>query len=289
MRRVLAPFVLSVALVSGCAAPGPSSKGVVAQQAQVSQQLVQELQQKDKLVEDRALNAYLRQIVGRIEAVRPKGYVPIRSYIIKDASVNAFTPGGGYVFVNAGMIAAMENEAQLAMVLSHEIAHIDRGHVEAGQQANSAIGAAGAIGAIAAGIAGVPGGLTQLLVGGAQMTASNAYSRSQESDADTTGFQYAAAAGYDVAEGAKSFAVLKRIYGDQSDVANFFMSSHPQSGEREAELTRMARAQGGGGRIAKQEYLERTSKLRKEVLRYLEANGRSAEAAQLRRNVAATR
>ncbi len=287
MRRAIAAALIAVVALTGACAPGgPSGRSVVAQQAQMSQTLVAKLREKGKLIEDRALNAYVGGIVRRIEAVRPRGSVPIRVHIVKDADVNAFTPGGGHVFVNAGMIAALENEAQLAMVLAHEIAHIDRGHVEAGQKTGAAISLATVGAAVLAGTLGVPGDVTQLAAGGIQTTATNYYSRTQESDADKVGFRYAAAAGYNVAEGAKSFAVLRRIYGEESDIANFFMSSHPQSAERQAELTRLARQAGADkGRVAAAEYLRRTAELRRQVLRYYEAKGRKKEAAQLRRNL----
>ena len=285
MRTLVALSLAAALAVSGCASQGPSSRAVVAEQAQVSQQLETRLRRSDKLVEDPRLNAYVREIAGRIERVRPRGLPPIRTVIVKDADVNAFTPGGGYVFINAGMITALENEAQLAMVLAHEMAHIDRGHVEAGQQTGALIGAAGAAAAIGGALLGVPSELTQLGVGLGQNLGYSAFSRSQEEDADVVGFRYASAAGYNAAEGARSFEVLRRLYGDRSGVASFF-STHPQSGDRMRRLQEMARRQGADkGRVAQQEYLQRTAALRKDVLRYLESAGRSKEAAQLRRNM----
>lgn len=287
MRRLFAALlVAAMSFNAACAPTAPNSRAALAQQAEVSERLAAELRREGKLVEDPALNRYVRAIAARIAAVRPPGAVPLTVHIVKDADVNAFTPGGGHVFVNAGMIAAMENEAQLAMVLAHETAHIDRGHVIAGQRAGAAIGLAAAGGAILAGALGAPAELTRLAAGGVQSVAYNAFSRTQEEDADLVGLRYAAAAGYDVVEGARSFEVLRRIYGEQSDLANFFLSSHPRSSEREAKLIAAARRMGAaGGRVAEAEYLRRTAKLRRQVLRYYESTGRAREAAQLRRNL----
>jgi predicted Zn-dependent protease len=46
---------------------------------------------------------------------------------VKDPNLNAFTFGGGLVYVHAGLLARLENEAQLAMILAHEIAHVTEG------------------------------------------------------------------------------------------------------------------------------------------------------------------
>jgi predicted Zn-dependent protease len=132
---------------------------------------------------------------------------------------------------------------------------------------------------------GVPGEVISPLVGMGQGAAVASYSRTQEEDADITGFQYLTGAGWNAAEGARSFAVLARLYGDNAG----FFSSHPSSSSRQAQLTRMARAQGGKGRINAETYLRQTERIRREVLAELQRQGRDREAAQLSRNLRAAR
>ena len=131
-----------------------------------------------------------------------------------------------------------------------------------------------------------PDTLVNLGIGLAQTTAVNTFTRGQEEDADNTGFNYLAAAGYNVAKGAQSFAVLRRLYGERDPATNYVFSSHPLSSERQARLTRLARQAGADqGRVAAAEYLRKTNPIRREVFQYLESVGRDREAAQARRNM----
>ena len=287
--RLFRAFAVSLALtgaVSACAPNTQNTQAAIAQEQAASRELVAKLRSNDKLITDKGLNSYVNSVVNRIAAQRAPGSIPLRAYIVKDASINAFTTGGGYLFVNAGLLAAMENEAQWATVAAHEVAHIDRGHISAGKANRQAIGVIGAIAQIGAAAAGVGGAGTNALIGLGQNAAASSFSRSQETDADTTGFGYASRAGYNMVEGARSFEVLSRVYGSRGGIAAAFFSSHPQSPERQAQLTRLAQQSGSTkGRIGKQTHDKATRKIRREVLQFLESEGRNAEAAQIRKNL----
>lgn len=288
---MLRPFraivlALTAALaVSACAPTAQNTQASLAQERQRAQQLVQKLDSSGKLIKDRNVNNYLNSVMNRVAKSRPPGSVPLKTYIVKDADVNAFTTGGGYVFFNAGMLAAMENEAQLAAVMAHEIAHIDRGHVQAGAANRQAVQIGAALAQIGAAAAGIGGGATNALIGvGAQGFASN-FSRTQETDADNIGVQYLARAGYNASKGAESFAVLQRLYGDRKGVASFF-ASHPAPSNRLASLKQQAAQLGATkGRIGTKTHARATRKLRREVLAFYESQGREREAAQIRKNL----
>ncbi|MFK7945066.1 MAG: M48 family metalloprotease [Paracoccaceae bacterium] len=278
--------LLAAATVSACAPNAQNTQASIAQEQQQAARFVSQLRAKDKLVTDKNLNNYVGGVVQRVAKQRPPGSVPLKTYIVKDADVNAFTPGGGYVFFNAGMLAAMENEAQLASVAAHEIAHIDRGHITAGRNTRTGVQVGAAAAAIGGALLGVPGQVTDLAVGLGANYAVNSFSRSQETDADNTGIRYLAAAGYNAAEGAKSFDVLQRLYGNKTGAAAAFFSSHPPSAERKANLTAQAQQLGATkGRIASKTYDSKTRKIRREVLKFYESQGRDREAAQIRRNL----
>ena len=137
--RVLILGLTAALAMSACAPTAQNTRLSLAEEQNASARIVRNLDAKGALIEDRGLNSYLNSVVGRIAAQRPPGSVPLRTYIVKDADVNAFTTGGGYLFFNAGMLAALENEAQLATVAAHEIAHIDRGHGRAGKTNQQAV------------------------------------------------------------------------------------------------------------------------------------------------------
>ncbi|MEM1316446.1 MAG: M48 family metalloprotease [Pseudomonadota bacterium] len=277
------------AALAGCATPqnaGPATGADRRAEISQSRQLVDELRAREMINEDPRLNRYVRTVERRIARQRPQGAPPLQTFILNDPSVNAFTTGGGYVFFNAGLLAAMENEAQFAMVYAHEVAHIDRGHVTAGRQQRQTVGLAGALASVGGAVLGVPPELTNMAVGLGSQAAVAGFTREQEEDADQIGFRYLSGAGYNAAEGARSFRVLLDLYGDRGG----FFATHPQSSERLRTIQSLARAEGANqGRIAQDEYLQETRRIRREALKFYEANGRTREAAQARRNLRAGR
>lgn len=284
LKMVLAGLMTALA-ITACAPTAQNTAQSLAQEQRAASQFVQKLDQQGKLIRDRRLNTYLSGIVEKISAQRPRGSVPLRAYIVKDADVNAFTPGGGYVFFNAGMLAAMENEAQLASVTAHEIAHIDRGHIQAGRGARSGVQLGAVAATIGGALLGVDPQVTDLAVGLGANYAVSSFSRTQETDADNVGIRYLAAAGYNALEGANSFAVLQRLYGSSQGAASFF-ASHPASAERRANMAAQARQLGATrGRIGEQSHDRATRSLRRDVLEFYESQGRDREAAQIRRNL----
>ena len=156
--------------------------------------------------------------------------------------VGRYAHGGGYLFFNAGMLAAMENEAQLATVAAHEIAHIDRGHIQAGRSNRQAVQIGALLASIGAAAVGINPNIANLGLNLGTSYAVNSFSRTQETDADNVGIRYLVRAGYNGVEGAKSFAVLRRLYGNSSGPAAAFFASHPASADRLASLTAQARA-----------------------------------------------
>jgi predicted Zn-dependent protease len=107
-----------------------------ADEEKMAQENARKFEHANKVWDDPLLDAYLGDIVQRLAAVahpRPFTY-SIR--VVRDANINAFTFGGGALYVNAGLLARMDNEAQLAMVLGHEIAHVTESHVVRGIESN---------------------------------------------------------------------------------------------------------------------------------------------------------
>ena len=241
-----------------------------------------QLQRKGKIIEDARAQAYLDGMLARVDRQRPRGLPPLQGHIVADAGVNAFTTGGGYVFVNAGMMAAMENEAQLAMVIAHEVAHVDRGHVSAGRQNRQTVSVLSTLAALGGVALGAPTELVRAGVGLGAQAAVSSFTRDQEREADEIGARYHAAAGWNTQEGAKSFAVLRRLYGNGGG----FLASHPATAEREQRLNALARQlRATDGVVNAAGHKRATRRLSREVLEVLEDAGRDREAAQVRRNL----
>lgn len=144
------------------------------------------------------VDAYLTELGKKLAAKLPAGGVqyPWEFHCVNDKEINAFALPGGYVFVNRGTIEASDNEAQLAGVMAHELAHVLMRHgTEEATKAQAAELGIGILGAIFGGNA-----------GGALVTEFGRFSaagvllrnsRSAETEADVIGTQALYDAGYD--------------------------------------------------------------------------------------------
>jgi hypothetical protein len=75
------------------------------------------------------VSVYLDQVLKEILKPSPALQSKVRIYAVKSPSVNAFTTNNGMIFVNMGLLARLDNEAQLAFILSHEVVHYQKAHV----------------------------------------------------------------------------------------------------------------------------------------------------------------
>lgn len=285
LSAVVAFGLASCGTPQGGGAPGPRPASAQQAERQQSQQILAELKQKNMLINGDRVNAYVDEITARIDGARSGKASQLRTYVIKDASANAFTSGAGYVFIHAGLLATMENEAQLAMVLAHEIAHEDLGHVSAGMAKRQEVAIGQTLAGIGGALLGVPGQLTNLVAGLGGQAYYADFSREQEAAADELGMKYLVKAGYDGVAGARSFQVMRRMYGDNTS----FLSTHPGASDRQRTLEAEARQLNGArGRVAQDEYLKKTNHVRKLAIKAYQQDNRAAELQQARSNLRAT-
>jgi Zn-dependent protease with chaperone function len=208
-------------------------------------QEVDQLKEKLPLAEDPELQAYVKR-VG--ESLIPKWVSPddfnFTFSVIEDPSLNAFALPDGTVVVHTGLLAALENEAQLATVMGHEIAHATHKHGYRGYKQQSKmrwlqLGAA--VGGIVVG-AKTDSPWAGLLTGiGSSLTISaivNGHGRDMEDEADRIGLNYMVDAGYDYMEAPEVWKVFNRYSKDQNAAANFFFGSHSTHRARISNLTR---------------------------------------------------
>src|SRR2546427_10139886 len=88
------------------------------------------LRDKATLYQDPLLEDYLNQVAGRLAPPEVKGQeaIRLRVYAIKDPTLNAFTFPTGSIYVHTGLLARLENQAQLGIVLGHEMTHATHRH-----------------------------------------------------------------------------------------------------------------------------------------------------------------
>lgn len=269
---LLLGFIMSV---SGCALsrnPITGEKRPYAytwsQERQLGAQADQQIVSQYGIVDDAQLHQYVEQVGQRVLAEShlrrpdtPQEFreTPFTFRVLDSPVVNAFALPGGYVYVTRGLLAHMENEAQLAVVLGHEIGHVAARH--ASERAfETQLGQLGVIGAAILGqeVLGLPAGdLLQLGSQAAQLLFLR-YSRGDESESDELGVEYAARAGYKASEGAAFFTVLKRLQEVQGGGLPTFLSTHPDPGQREQRIIQLAQQfNSSGQQIVGQEELYR--------------------------------
>lgn len=178
-----------------------------------------------RLYRNARINKYVDQVGQRLAAVSDRPDIPYTFQVVRDDSVNAFATMGGYVYVTTGLLAAVDNEAQLASVLAHEIAHItDRDALKQMRQA-----------ALTRGIATAAGVDTNRLVNlGVEFALSRPRSRSDELEADQKSLQMLTRAGYPPSA---FIAFLEKLLDQPSPPS--FLSTHPATRDRISAIQKM--------------------------------------------------
>lgn len=231
-----------------------------------------------KLYIDSFLQEYINGIGQKIAEIAKKDrpIIPFYTFkIVNDPHINAFTFGGGYIYVTSGLIATLDNEAQLAYILSHEIAHVSKAHIKEGVKARAAMLGALNLAYIASSFL-VPGlarlgELTRMLFIYTALAAVNGHGRKQESEADRVGIEYAFESGYDPREIPKVFELILKTYGDPPPLEQFFYSNHPANRKRLEETERIVETEylerlgGKELRVNEESYQKRTWKVVRDV------------------------
>jgi len=186
---------------------------------------------------DKALNDYVRDVVCRVS----RDYCrDIRVYIMRVPYFNATMAPNGAMEIWSGLLLRVQNEAQLASIIGHELGHYLRRHSLKRMQ--SVIDTSGGLAAFQVVLATVGLGSLGNLATLAALGGLQAYSRDFEREADGYGVVLMSKAGYDPKESAKVWERLTREQkaDDEEGSTYSFLSTHPESEERLAALKLLA-------------------------------------------------
>jgi predicted Zn-dependent protease len=188
------------------------------------------------LFQDEALQDYVNSIGQRLAAVSHRPNLPYAFNVVNSSDLNAYALPGGKISITRGMVARMENEAQLAGVLGHEIAHVAALHHLATYTRQVFSGLLSAVGMAALQTAAVPAAdlIGQVGLLGVNLTLAK-YSRDQERQADKLGMDYMARAGYNPAGFVQAMALLMDEMDRQPSLLESYFASHPLTSERVAD------------------------------------------------------
>ncbi|HMT09505.1 MAG TPA: M48 family metallopeptidase [Pyrinomonadaceae bacterium] len=202
----------------------------------IGRQLSMQVEKESKMVEDPIVTEYINR-VGQNIVLHSDAKVPFTIKVIDSDEVNAFALPGGFFYVHRGLILAADNEAELAGVMAHEIAHVTARHAMENQGKSTAINYGALIGIIFGG----PIVSTVLQNGGGILAglAGLKFTRGAEMEADNLGAQYLYASGYDPTAMSTMFEKLASQNKKKPGSIQKLFSTHPPSLERRDESLRL--------------------------------------------------
>lgn len=274
-RIILLTATASLAL-SGCAASGGGTTGTASGQATPPQEISAAEKQ-----EGAKAHPELLQEFGGAYSGKQAGYVTNVGQTIavqsglgnakSDFTVtllnspvnNAFAIPGGYVYLTRNLMGLMNDEAEMAGVLGHEVGHVAARHGQQRQKAATRNSILGVLGTIAGGLLGGSGGVLGMLGGALQNYSGTvaqlltlSYSRDQEREADDLGIRYLNTAGYDtmalssmLSSLAAQSALEARVSGRDARSVPEWASTHPDPASRVTRAASVAQSVGGTGGV----------------------------------------
>jgi beta-barrel assembly-enhancing protease len=253
--------VVALAVVGGCASLSAQFLISVSEEVELGRRFQREVAAKTARVTDPQVVSYVRTI-GLALARHARGPKYPYSVSIADyREINAFALPGGPVWVHRGVLSAARNEAQVAGVLAHEIAHVAQRH--AADQVTKNLVTNGLLGLLGAVLGNQRSAQTaqtaaQVLANGYMLK----FSRDDEREADRVGAQLMRRAGWDAREMIAFMELLRHEQGRDPSAVEIFVSSHPGPAER-ATLLRAELGAVRGGRTHSARFRDMQRRLRR--------------------------
>jgi len=238
--RLLSLSLLAVS--AGCATPDiPSLTSADAHFGQSEEEknllvradeLDRELDSKGMLLETPALVSYLQSVGQPLVPKEAAQRVRFRFHVLRSPVSNAFALPNGSIYLTVGLLAHLDNEAELAQVMGHEISHVVLRHgIKSYETNRSRI---------------ITAHIADMFLFGTSLAylpyvASVAsFSREQEEEADVAGLRSVAARGYSPDEAIRVFERIQEVKGGEAAEGSWY-SSHPSNAQRAEVLREMVR------------------------------------------------
>lgn len=217
-------------------------------------------------VQDSKINQYVSQVGQSIAAISHRPDMPYSFRCVNANYVNAYAFPGGSIACTRGVMLKLENEAELAALLGHEIGHVNARHTAARMSTNMAtqgvlalgVGVLSSQGSDLAPLASQVGGV------GASLLLAD-YSRADERQADNLGMIYMDRAGYDTDGMVELMAMLNKLNKTEPSFIQQMFASHPMSEERYADAVKKRQTVYANkhGKILHERYMDNIASIRK--------------------------
>jgi predicted Zn-dependent protease len=219
------------------------------------------------VTQDAALNAYVSGVGMALARGTHRSRMPYNFNVVNATYVNAYAFPGGSIAITRGILAELENEAELAGLIGHELGHVNARHTAARMSKSRLLGTlvggasiiAGAASQTLGDLAGTVGGL------GASLLLAR-YSREDERQADDLGMQYMVGSGYAPQGMVGLMDILRSMGRRQPSAIEAMFSSHPMSEERYQTAVARSRTSYGGRQnlpLHRERYMDSTARLRR--------------------------
>jgi predicted Zn-dependent protease len=197
------------------------------------------LDRSGRIYSDPGLLAYLNEVAQKLIPENIKKELSIQIKVVKNPFLNAFAYPHGVIYIHTGFLAKMENEAQLATVLAHEISHVTHRHTVQGFR--TVRGSAAVLTTLQ--VIGAPAGIyglgTVLLGAIGAMAAVSGYSKALEEEADREGLELMLKAGHDPQEAVTLFERMEKYVAEEKIKEPFFFGTHPRLQDRKDSYNRL--------------------------------------------------
>ena len=220
------------------------NKGIIAKmsgstekEVRMGRELAAEVDRQAKFIDDPAITEYVNR-VGQNIVIHSDAKIPFTIKVIDSDEVNAFALPGGFFYVNKGLLLVADNEAEVAGVMAHEIAHVAARHAVENQTKANLLEYLALGGSIFLG--GIPGMIYQNTAGLGLMGMFMKFSRGAEEEADKLGVQYMYAAGYDPSAMATMFEKLEAKNKKKPGLIAKAFATHPAPPERRVAALALA-------------------------------------------------
>lgn len=220
-------------------------------------------------VQDDSVNQYVVGVANVMQAKTHRPNMPYNYRVLNANYVNAYTFPGGSMGLTRAIMLQMQDEAQLAALLGHEMGHVNARH--AAQRQGQAMVAQVAVATVAIAADSRYGGGAGALAGIAGQVGASAllssYSRDNEREADALGMEYMSRVGHDPQGMVRLMQMLDTQHKEKPGLLTTMFSSHPMSNERLSNMDQLARSKyaklSGQGHVGRERYMDNTASIRR--------------------------
>jgi predicted Zn-dependent protease len=228
--KYIASIIAVCCLVAGCATSRPIPVTQTLTASEEEQMLWRRAQEEQDtingsgvLYQDADIENYLNQIAKKLHTNSISPDISFQIKVVKDPNLNAFAFPNGVIYIHTGILARMDNEAQLAALLAHEMVHCTHRHyLRVLRSTKGRTQAKNATVRELAQLLGITGSIASI----------SGYTRELETEADRVGLDLAVKANYDPGEVLKLFELLKQEIDIERIEEPYFFGTHPNIRQR---------------------------------------------------------